>query len=166
MRGCLTLVLFTLLLQLESCALFDLDHSDTLPPVTATGENTFGCLVNGKVFTNKGEIGWGDNLYCETWQRVDTVGFILYAGNTASGDILIISVYGTPNLEIGKTYDLRMFVVNYSRPTEDWFCSYRNIVTGQLILSKFTTTSPTPTSSGCPDEVAVTKGRFDVGDVQ
>ncbi|HET8858896.1 hypothetical protein [Marivirga sp.] len=50
--------LLLLVLSCQSCQLFDKD-GDTLdpqqelaklPPVTATGENTFGCLVNGKAF--------------------------------------------------------------------------------------------------------------------
>ncbi len=35
------------------------NQKDELPPITQTGANTFGCLVNGKVFIPKGYNGTG-----------------------------------------------------------------------------------------------------------
>jgi hypothetical protein len=53
--------LLLLLFSCQSCQLFDkeedtLDPQEELaklPPITATGKNTFGCLVNGKAFLPK-----------------------------------------------------------------------------------------------------------------
>ena len=38
------------------------EPTDQLPPATQTGANTFGCLVNGKVFTNIGYDGSNSNF--------------------------------------------------------------------------------------------------------
>ncbi len=37
----------------------DWDAEETLPEITTTGENTFGCLVNGEVWRPKGGPLWG-----------------------------------------------------------------------------------------------------------
>jgi hypothetical protein len=41
---------------LNSCSLFP-EPEPTLPPATQTGANTFGCLINGKVFQARGGGG-------------------------------------------------------------------------------------------------------------
>jgi len=52
-----TFIKYLLVLTCASCNLFDLNEPqkktelDNLPPITQTGENTFGCLVNGKAMT-------------------------------------------------------------------------------------------------------------------
>ena len=43
------LLLVTILVTLSCCSNND-DNGNTLPPITQTGANTVGCLVNGKVF--------------------------------------------------------------------------------------------------------------------
>jgi hypothetical protein len=64
-----------------------IDPADQLPPATQIGANTFGCLVNGKVYVPKGSDGTtkpnlrkiydnfqGDNyLFIETYRYVDNV---------------------------------------------------------------------------------------------
>ncbi len=42
---------------LNSCSLFP-EPEPTLPPETQTGANTFGCLINGKVFQARGGGGY------------------------------------------------------------------------------------------------------------
>jgi len=53
MRKILPLVLLSLLFISAKCRK-DKDPIDQLPPETQTGANTFGCLVDGKVFLPKG----------------------------------------------------------------------------------------------------------------
>lgn len=48
-----------LLLAAMSCKKNKDSEKDKLPPVTQTGANTFGCLVNGKVYIPKGYSGTG-----------------------------------------------------------------------------------------------------------
>ncbi len=57
---------FPCVVFLVTCTLFmgssckkDNSPADQLPPATQTGANTFGCLVNGKVFVPKGFDGTG-----------------------------------------------------------------------------------------------------------
>lgn len=61
-----TLLLFLLLplLLAASCGKEDDDStpSDKLPPATMTGENTFGCLVNGEVWLPHTEAFWDSPL--------------------------------------------------------------------------------------------------------
>lgn len=51
-------LVFTFLLIIASSCKKDA-NKDKLPPATQTGENTFGCLVNGKVYIPKGYDGTG-----------------------------------------------------------------------------------------------------------
>ncbi len=47
-----TLKIITAILLLAACSTDDapVDQESLLPPITTTGENTFGCMVNGKYF--------------------------------------------------------------------------------------------------------------------
>ncbi|MEO7444894.1 MAG: hypothetical protein ABIU55_05300 [Ferruginibacter sp.] len=56
-KAIITLTLFTCFV-FASCKK-DKTTEDQLPPATQTGANTFGCLVNGKVFVPKGYGGTG-----------------------------------------------------------------------------------------------------------
>jgi hypothetical protein len=49
-------------LLLTACKEEPADPVSQLPPATTTGENTFGCLVNGEVWTPKGRSGGISNL--------------------------------------------------------------------------------------------------------
>ncbi|WP_299618882.1 hypothetical protein [uncultured Tenacibaculum sp.] len=43
---------------LFSCSSDDISEQDQLPPISQTGENTMGCLVNGEVFIPKDKTGF------------------------------------------------------------------------------------------------------------
>ena len=65
----------------------DCQGIDCLPAATQTGENTFGCLVNGEAFVDN---GIGNNFY----QLVDGEFFFLVGGlsrSTASSQVIIAS---------------------------------------------------------------------------
>lgn len=51
------IVIATLMLLCAASCKKDKASEDQLPPATQTGANTFGCLVNGKVFVSKGYDG-------------------------------------------------------------------------------------------------------------
>tara|TARA_R110002073_G_C9371447_1_gene572214 strand:+ start:845 stop:1168 length:324 start_codon:yes stop_codon:yes gene_type:complete len=57
-----TAVLLFLAFTLINCSkkdnLITLVEEDQLPPITQTGANTFGCLINGKVFIPKDKTGY------------------------------------------------------------------------------------------------------------
>ena len=52
-------IIATLMLLCAAGCKKDKASEDQLPPATQTGANTFGCLVNGKVFVPKGYDGTG-----------------------------------------------------------------------------------------------------------
>ncbi len=58
MKYIITAITF-LLLTAMSCKKNKGSQEDQLPPVTETGANTFGCLINGKVWIPKGYNGTG-----------------------------------------------------------------------------------------------------------
>lgn len=53
------IVIATLMLLCAASCKKDKASEDQLPPATQSGANTFGCLVNGKVFEPKGYDGTG-----------------------------------------------------------------------------------------------------------
>lgn len=86
-------LLLPLALALAQCHHNDPAPADQLPPATQTGAGTFGCLVNGRVYTPQGNVGKtnfavlyepgpnGDNLNIITY-RIDGgyQGINLYCG--------------------------------------------------------------------------------------
>ena len=53
------IIIVTLMLLSAASCKKDKASEDQLPPATQTGANTFGCLINGKVFVPKGYDGSG-----------------------------------------------------------------------------------------------------------
>src|SRR5574337_793597 len=54
-------LLFVLITSFQGCLLTQ-TPKETLPPITQTGANTFGCYVNGKLWLPKGYKGTSSNL--------------------------------------------------------------------------------------------------------
>lgn len=51
-------LLLAMVVHLSGCSLFEsLEKKEELPPITQEGKNTFGCLVNGKLWLPKGNDG-------------------------------------------------------------------------------------------------------------
>ena len=73
------------------------EDEDKLPPITMEGKNTFGCLVNGKVFVSKGRIG-NVGTYAEVQYVQDTIGVNLYAMNSEADQSFVFSFYDSPDL--------------------------------------------------------------------
>jgi len=84
---------------------------DQLPPMTTTGENTIGCLVNGEPFTDSGlmnnfyQFVGGDYFLVINWEK----GF---PGNFKDGQISIRNT----EIEEGETY-----LLNYDNSTGEDF---------------------------------------------
>lgn len=79
-----------LLVGLIACKKNELSPLEQLPPATQTGANTFGCLVNGKAWTPKGNSGVKPN-------------FQLLLVPDAKGNIIDIRAY---RLDNGSRTDL------------------------------------------------------------
>ncbi|MEE1898700.1 DUF6252 family protein [Flavobacterium rakeshii] len=81
------------------------DPVNLLPAATQTGENTFGCLLDGEVFLPSGGINPLDCVY----QYVDGGYYLGLQGNkrNSDGDLIMIAI-GTNGLQIfqNETYQL------------------------------------------------------------
>jgi hypothetical protein len=138
------------------------------------GKNTFGCLVNGKLFVSKGPLGQS-GLHAEISNYRDTIGVIIYASNTSVNKVLIVSIYDSPTLQTGKSYDLKNpnFQVQYTDYANSNSCTYESVQEGYVTFSKFDlsknivsgTFAITILSNNCKDLVSVTQGRFDIAEI-
>ena len=152
---------------LNSCSLFSEPEPTELPPETQTGANTFGCLINGKVFT----VSYG-NL----WK--DYAGVLGMGGENK--DDLSINL-GMDNVAaIGTYYYTRKANLSYSKLRG---CSYGYDdipISGKVEITKFERGEDkannlkwlvvsgkfegviTSRNSDCKDTIRITQGRFDV----
>ena len=178
MKTIFTILIITSIAFISSC---DLSENDPeLPPITAEGKGTFGCYVNGNLFLPAAPLGYGTGVRAELqFGSVDTVGVNIYATNSGQHKNLLISIYDSPTLQVGKVYDLSdpSFFVQYLDPRGEFSCTYREVISGSITLLKFEISNPhgkiiagtfklSASSSGCNDTVVITNGRFDIGDVQ
>ena len=174
------ILIVTTFIFLSSCDLFNMKHDPKLPPLTTEGNDTFGCLVNGNLFLPEAPFGYGTGVYAELQGvNTDTVGINLYATNSTTDHNLIISIFDTPTLQVGKIYNLSdaKFFVDYTDYSNTPSCTYKKVISGDLKLLKFDITNPKhmiiagifefdASSADCTDTVNVTQGRFDVSDFQ
>ena len=146
------------------------EEPDKLPPVTMEGKNTFGCLINGKIFVPNGPLGQ-PGLHAEISSHADTVTLIIYASNTATKKVLNVAIYDTPTLQAGKVYDLKNSTaqVQYIDYENSKSCTYDSVEEGYITLSKFELTESIISGTfqirllrnNCTDVIDVRQGRFD-----
>lgn len=174
MKNILTRLIFLFSLVYLPLCFFSCKKHDVLPPLTSEGNNTFGCLVNGKLWLPKGALMQGGTL-AEVTVRNDHAGASIYADNVDRNSGITLSFYDRPALVIGKPYDLTdsTFLIEYTDWDGEINCFYGDVINGQLKLSKFDpdnkvvsgTFEFTAYSSECGDTVRVTDGRFDIGEL-
>lgn len=150
------------------------EDEDELPPITMEGKNTFGCFVNGKLFITKAPIGQS-GLHAEISTYPDTVGVIIYASNSSVNKVLVISIYDSPTLQTGKSYDLTNpnFQVQYTDYANTNSCTYESVQNGFITLSKFDLSKSIVSGtfqfdifgSNCKDSISITQGRFDTSEL-
>ena len=82
------ILVFTLAcILLTQCRKHDPDPVSQLPPVTQTGANTFGCLVNGQPWTPKGYNGSSNySVYYDAQYRKGTLNISTYRYNSDAND--------------------------------------------------------------------------------
>jgi hypothetical protein len=112
----LTLLLLLLLFN-TSCKKKEVAPIDQLPAATMEGKNTFGCLVNGKVFKPKGSMFSGPILE-SYYQLVDGEHYfhVSAADKGDSEKILDVNI-NTNALSIGKGVVLPLVVGNEGEAT-------------------------------------------------
>ncbi len=177
MKQALLLVMITSLLMIDGCNLFPGDPE--LPPLTMDGRNTFGCLVDGKLFLPKAPSGFGSGTYVSIEKIADTVGVTVYATNSVIHQNLNFFIYDAPTIEIGKVYDLTsdpIFSIRYTDHFTGLSCTYQTVVNGSVEFLKFNISNPqsiivsgtfnfTIYSDDCTKTIKITDGRFDISDI-
>ncbi|MFD1161747.1 hypothetical protein [Hwangdonia seohaensis] len=151
------LFVLSLTLSLSCCNKDDNPRNpiDQLPPATQTGENTFGCLVNGEplVITNSRE-------QVAIYQQ----------GQLQFGGGGITMILGDP-IKINEEYDLTGKARFFVDPNPQLGCHYdfQDSYQGNLIFSKIDrvnyfisgTFSFSTITNNCED-IKITEGRFDM----
>ncbi|OIQ18609.1 MAG: hypothetical protein BM557_06700 [Flavobacterium sp. MedPE-SWcel] len=141
-------IFFTLLILLSLTACNNDDNNngstnpvDQLPPATQTGENSFGCLLDGEAFIPRG----GTNPLDCVYQLVDGGYYFGLQGNkrNSNNDLVGISV-GTNSLQLfeNQTYQLLENTTNnaqgiysfYSSSINNYYTSQTH--TGELTITK------------------------------
>ena len=156
---------------------------DQLPPITQTGANTFGCVINGEVLIPKDGIGVpllrglevgiepNNNFYISSTNLMDTNGLYIYIyiNNLTSSGIY--------NIELSEGLSINHFTPNYPHV----FCSgnnnsqrsvyHSNTNSGTITITRFDPTNHivsgtfelTAFNKNNPNEtIEITEGRFDV----
>lgn len=79
---------------------------DKLPPISAVGANTIGCLVDGEAFLPYGDfMGSGGNPRCDYIELTLNLSFFTYYKSSKSGRMLVIGSQKELLVE-GRTYSL------------------------------------------------------------
>lgn len=162
------------------------DNSPKLPPETQTGANTFGCLVNGRLFyprdgtfdimeANKAVVYFGNNKFDE-----------ILVANFKDGkplNYMYFHIHDLPTKGVGeyvwkesnfnKGIDglmqnyLYVRAFDYTTNTWKWYTSYEN--SGKTVITKYggqpivsgTFSGKLRTSDG-KETIEITNGRFDI----
>jgi Family of unknown function (DUF6252) len=182
---CSTFFLLIIFLSLLGCKKHKTSGNplDQLPPETQTGANTFGCLVDGKVFLPEGP-SLSPILQC-AYQYLNTnysqgYFFQLSAKEKGNKECELFSIsLGTDSLEIfeNKTYQLVNYNIgNAAAQYSNFyacgqFINYNtsSTVNGELLIKKFDEINQIASGTfwfnavdANGDTVKVTDGRFDM----
>jgi len=183
------LIINLLFITLTSCNNDDNGFTPTLPPITQTGENTFGCYVDGKLLTPRDGTGTytGADKAMDFFGSTNNVYNEIRARDFKSNDGKILDIHinnlfqnGSGNYTINESncerfnnanqnINIRLRLWNSSLEVYNWYCSIEN--TGVLTILRFDL--PSRIVSGTfycnvvnqnnPDDIIeITEGRFDI----
>lgn len=137
-----------------------------LPAETQTGANTFGCKINGVIYTPRGS----GNCYKFLIQYYKSDSTLLIKTNEGCGAGL--NIYLEKVFEI-KDYQIFMplanaFLYSNSNTSCNWFDRTNSIQSGTITITRFDLPNKVVSGrfngilkqSGCPD-INITEGRFD-----
>jgi hypothetical protein len=145
---------------------------DVLPAITQTGENTFGCKVNGKVWRPQGKAGtssnfqpyldpYGDSLFSIKVKK------IIDSNLNSSINIGVYPIGGVGTFKINGNNG-RVKYTDYTNSCEYDFIPQKNcqatvIITRYDIPNKIVSgTFEATLNSDCGETIHITEGRFDV----
>lgn len=170
------LIYITALILFTTCTACDLkffnresepkSEFDKLPPITQTGEDTFGCLVNGKAMVSN---------YSSYATAIYQGGFVQISGRMSIGNFIQSVKFIIPDpfdinvgYQLGNNMKCRSEYRNYINES---ICYYENNDTyeGEIIFSKIDkinfiisgTFEFSTVNENC-DTVRITDGRFDI----
>jgi len=169
----LSFLLMLLLAQCDRCKeeVKPVSELDKLPPATKQGKFTFGCLINGKAFseTNSGNM-------IAIYQQ----GFLFFGVDKNSQGYTIGMDISIPDpIELNKKYDLtqipyyrarfRKYLAGSSSNSPICYYDFANTLSGQVIITRFDrqkfivsgTFEYTTALPNC-DTIRITDGRFDL----
>lgn len=144
----LSMILTFTVLTASMCRKKPVDPIDQLPPETQTGANTFGCLVDGKVFIPKGDP-FGGPIKKAAYQFVNGGFRFLISGSrstsseTASIGIfadslqLSVGIYDLTNKDIPSKLYGQYAIAQLGTLGETYLTNQTN--RGQLVIKKFDT---------------------------
>ena len=161
------LLLFTLSISCKKTTA----EIDKLPPITQTGANTFGCLINGIAYIPSGNDGNFSNFRLDIDPSLDSGGVLIRVYCLKNGAKEKITIGSTGIKKIGEYTISNMSFTKMD--IEFDFCSTTSITDffsiGVLQFTKYDlinniysgTFSCKIKSSQCIDTVYITDGRFD-----
>ena len=147
---------------------------DQLPPITTTGANTFGCLVNGNVWLPYGSLGvpsLTSNIYLDMISKTNTLNIDAYdRKNGALSDI---------NITVKKLISDTSIYILYNYLNEGLVYSNNNIdyepydtfglvhiihydTIQKIVSGTFSFIGYTSTDHSLAPPVSITDGRFDL----
>lgn len=164
---CAGFCLFLCLLFYGSCD----DDGGELPPLTMGGKNTFGCLVNGKIWLPKSQALGQPSTDAD----YSSGKFMSFGSSNDDSDFqFIISNPIEVNTEYSLTDTARSRAF-YGQGKDMSYCVYEdyNVVSGSVVFKKFDLNNQilsgtfefTTYNPDCGDTIKVTDGRFDIGDI-
>ena len=169
-KSILLLGLITIFCTGMMCECDDEPGEPQLPPETTTGENTFGCLVNGKVWRNGG-VGFPN--YSLAVQQLNDTSVIIQAyrdnDTSYSGFLLFVVDYELGvkrfNLNSNKTF-ITYTNLSYKNNNE---CIYEKMNNGFIEFSRFDISQNIVSgifqsngyNTNCGN-IEITQGRFDL----
>ncbi|MBN4071475.1 hypothetical protein JYT72_03075 [Crocinitomix catalasitica] len=162
---------FTLISVLASC---DKNKPKELPPITETGANTFGCYLDGQVFTPKGNLATpglestfyssNNGLWIAAINKTDfgsTIVIYVRIGDGLDSPGVYQNIYGTSSpdyIDYGLAegnYYIDSMTTHFVEITK--LDLEQNLVSGRF---EFSVVNPVSN-----DTIRITDGRFDIGDI-
>jgi hypothetical protein len=166
-------LLLTIIVFFESCNLFDSANEEKLPPATQEGKNTFGCLVNGKIWLPKGQAGPTSNLDLHYDEFFGNGALNLSAYRIDEDEDEAIGLFSDSLKSVGSyqldDYNRQALLFDNAKT----FCAYYNdpdvYRSGHLVITRFDLPNriisgvfeSTLYKQNC-DTVKITEGRFDM----
>ena len=180
------LTFYVLITTLTGCS-DDTGFTPTLPAITQTGENTFGCYVDGKLLTPRD--GTGTYLGADRGMKIHS---LTDTGNNIYDEIRVRDFKGDSNgiMKIHfadiNTYSIGEFIINESNCEDGlsantttnltlrwygkWYCSINNggvinfsKLDEQLFNYSGTFSCTVQNREDSSDIIEITEGRFDIG---